>query len=92
MCWGCGSPHIDFRCPLITNYNLYKTKISPEWQEIFDKKMSDQSFEKKVELIRDTNKARSDLLKSTEAKAEAKAGVEAGAKAGSEAEIESERE
>jgi hypothetical protein len=22
ICWGCASPHIDFQCPLITNYNL----------------------------------------------------------------------
>jgi hypothetical protein len=70
-CWGCGGPHIDFKCPLITNYNPFKTKIQTEWKETFDKKMTDRTFEKKVELIRDANKVRRELARSQEAEEEA---------------------
>ena len=42
----------DFRCPLITDYNLQGMKIPSEWQETFDRKMSDGEFSQKVNLLR----------------------------------------
>ena len=32
ICWGCAGPHIDFRCPLIMEYNVQGTNILSEWQ------------------------------------------------------------
>ena len=64
--WGCAGPHIDFKCPLITNYNLTKMRIPNDWQETFDRKMSDRAFERKVNVIRDANKIRKELAMDTE--------------------------
>jgi hypothetical protein len=65
-CWGCAGPHIDFKCPLITNYNPTKMRIPNDWQETFDRKMSDRAFERKVNVIRDANKIRKELAMDTE--------------------------
>jgi len=65
-CWGCAGPHIDFKCPLITNYNPMKMRIPNEWQETFDRKMSDRAFERKVSVIREANKLRRELAMSTD--------------------------
>lgn len=65
-CWGCSGTHEDFRCPLITNYNPQRIKIPSEWQETFDRKMSDEDFSKKVNLIRDAKQVRRELLRSAE--------------------------
>jgi hypothetical protein len=45
--------HEDFQCPLITDYNPQRMKIPSEWQETFDRKMSDREFSRKVNLLRE---------------------------------------
>jgi hypothetical protein len=64
--WGCAGIHIDFKCPLITNYNPTKMRIPNDWQEMFDQKMSDRAFKRKVNVIRDANKIRKELAMDTE--------------------------
>jgi hypothetical protein len=41
-------------------------KIPNDWQETFDRKMSDKAFEWKVNVIRDANKIRKELAIDTD--------------------------
>ena len=41
-------------------------RIPNDWQETFDRKMSDRAFERKVNIIRDVNKIRKELAMDTE--------------------------
>lgn len=65
-CWGCSGTHEDFRCPLITDYNPQGMKIPSEWQETFDRKMSDGEFSRKVKLLREAKQVRRQFLRSAE--------------------------
>jgi hypothetical protein len=65
-CWGCAGPHIDFKCPLITEYNPQGTPVPTEWQERFDRKMLDRTFEHKVTAIREASRFRRELARSAE--------------------------
>jgi ribosomal protein RSM22 (predicted rRNA methylase) len=38
---------------IITNYNPQRMKIPSEWQETFDRKMSDEEFSRKVNVLRE---------------------------------------
>ena len=69
ICWGCAGPHIDFRCPLIMEYNVQGTNIPPEWQVTFDKKMLDRTFVQKVTTIREASRIRKELVRSAESEA-----------------------
>ena len=66
LCWGCTGTHEDFRCPLITNYNPQRIKIPSEWQETFDRRMSDEEFSRKVNVIREAKQVRREFLRSAE--------------------------
>ena len=69
ICWGCAGPHIDFRCPLIIEYNVQGTNIPSEWQVTFDRKMLDWTFVQKVTTIREASRIRKELVRSAESEA-----------------------
>jgi hypothetical protein len=66
LCWGCSGSYEDFRCPLITDFNTKKMQILSEWQETFDKRMSDEEFSRKVKLLREAKIVQRQLARSAE--------------------------
>src|SRR5580692_4930548 len=65
-CWGCSGTHEDFRYLLITKYNPQGINIPSEWQETFDRKMSDEEFSRKVNVLREAKQVRRQFLRSAE--------------------------
>ena len=48
------------------NYNPQRMKIPSEWQEMFDRKMSDKEFSWKVNILREAKQVRREFLRLAE--------------------------